>query len=363
MAFSPGFPDNYHNQRLALVLFPDPFIRFAFWSGLLSFMLTALIVLTIVYLRLRRQRAEQRERQFVAHWQPLLHQAIDDPALALPDLDGAHQVLFLKLWNHLNETLPAQSRVGLNRIAARYGAFAMAHKMLSGAGRARHLLAILTFGHLRDVAAWHDLMAEAVHIDSTASLNALRALAQIDAAAVIREMTPLLLSRDDWTVGRLVVIFQESPPRFYAPLMHAAEHGPKQIKALRLVEGLHLPLPLPTLGHLLSDPMPPDVIVAALRVTLYPQLLVVVRDHLAHADWRVRVQAVKALGRIGRASDVGLLSSLLDDPEWWVRYRTAQALADVPTFNRSMFDQLLATTDDPYARDILNQVLAERGMV
>jgi HEAT repeat protein len=337
-------------------------MQFAFWSGVVSFALTAVITIQIVYLRLSRQHAERQEHQFSAHWQPLLLRAIDDPTLTLPDLETAHQVLFLKLWNHLNETLPIPSRTGLARIAARYGCFAMAHKMLHGGGRARHLLAILTFGHLRDVAAWHDLMAEAVYVDSTASLNALRALAQIDAAAVIREMTPLLLSRDDWTVGRLVAIFQESPPRFYAPLLHAAEHGPMQIKALRLVEGLHLPLPLPALGHLLSDPMPSQVIVAALRVTLYPQLLVVVRNHLTHADWRVRVQAVKALGRIGRASDVALLSSLLDDPEWWVRYRTAQALADVPTFNRAMFDQLLATTDDPYAHDILNQVLAERGM-
>lgn len=344
------------------MLFPDPFMRFAFWSGAISFTLTAAIVLTIGYLRLGRQYAERQEHKFVAHWQPLLLQAVDDPTLTLPDLDSAHQVLFLKLWNHLNETLPLAARGGLNRIAARYGCFAMAHKMLHGGGRARHLLAILTFGHLREMAAWHDLMAEAVYVDRTASLNALRALAQIDAAAVIREMTPLLLSRDDWTIGRLVAIFQESPPRFYAPLLHAAEHGPGQIKALRLVEGLHLPLPLPTLGHLLGDAMPAEVIVAALRVTLYPQLLVVVRNHLTHADWRVRVQAVKALGRIGRASDVGLLSSLLDDPEWWVRYRTAQALADVPSFNRSMFDQLLATTADPYARDILNQVLAERGM-
>ncbi|MEN9866922.1 MAG: hypothetical protein RL748_2512 [Pseudomonadota bacterium] len=342
----------------------DPFMLFAYWSGVGSFVLTILITVQIVYLRLSRLQRERRERAFLAQWQPLLMQAIHDPGLMLPALQPGQEVFFLKLWNHLHESLSAEATLALNQIGVRLGCFGMARKMLRGAGRARHLLAILTLGQLRDRAAWHDLMAEAVFVDSTASLNALRALAQIDADAVIREMTPQLLQREDWPAGRLIAIFQESMPHFQAPLINAAAQGPmkQQLKALRMVEGMHLALPLPVLASLLDEKQAPEVIVAALRVTLYPQLLVVVRTHLTHADWRVRVQAVKALGRIGRASDVSLLSTLLDDPEWWVRYRTAQALADVPSFNHNMLDHLRSLTADPYAHDILNQVMAERGM-
>jgi hypothetical protein len=340
-------------------------MHFAIWSGVVSIVLTILITVQIVYLRLSRLHREHRERQFLLRWQPLLQRAIDDQALVFPELSSSEHVFLLKLWNHLHESMHADARLGLNRMASHLGCFAIAHKMLRGGGRAHQLLAILTLGHLRDRAAWHDLMAETVYVDSAASLNALRAMAQIDAASVIREMTSTMLVRDDWPVGRLVAIFQESPPRFYTPLLQAAAQGPQklQLKALRLIEGLQVPLPLPTLANLLSETMVPEVIVAALRVTLYPQLLVVVRTHLTHSDWRVRVQAVKALGRIGRASDVSLLATLLDDPEWWVRYRTAQALADVPSFNRAMFDQLLHLTDDRYAHDMLNQVMAERSMV
>lgn len=346
------------------LLILDPFMRFAIWSGVISIGLTILITVQIVFLRLSRLHRERRERLFLQRWQPLLQRAIVEPGVQLPVLAASEHVFLLKLWNHLHESLHSEAKLGLNRIASRLGCFAIAHQMLRGSGRARQLLAILTLGHLRDRAAWHDLMAETVFVDSAASLNALRAMAQIDAAAVIREMTPALLSRDDWPVGRLVAIFQESSPRFYTPLLQACADGPQkqQLKALRLIEGLQVPLPLPTLAHLLGNAMQPEVIVAALRVTLYPQLLVVVRAHLTHPDWRVRVQAVKALGRIGRASDVSLLATLLDDPEWWVRYRTAQALADVPSFNRTMFDQLLSVTGDRFAHDMLNQVLAERGM-
>ncbi len=342
----------------------DPFLLFAFWSGVASFVLTTLITIQIVYLRLSRLRREQQEHAFLARWQPLLQQAIVDPAMELPGLQPKEAVFFLKLWNHLHESLSLDATLVLNQIGMRLGCYAMAHNMLRGGGRSKHLLAILTLGQLRDRAAWHDLMAEAVFVDSAASLNALRALAQIDADAVMREMTPQLLMRDDWPAGRLIAIFQESPPRFYAPLLSAAAEGPpkQQLKALRMVEGMHLSLALPVLAHLLDEKMAPELIVAALRVTLYPQLLVVVRTHLTHSDWRVRVQAVKALGRIGRASDVSLLSTLLDDSEWWVRYRTAQALADIPSFNRNMLDHLLSLTDDRYAHDILNQVMAERGM-
>lgn len=342
----------------------DPFLMFVFWSGVACFILIALITIQIVYLRLSRLQRERNERAFLARWRPLLQQAMVDPTLELPALDRSESVFFLKLWNHLHENLSSDSTSALNQIGARLGCYKIAHNMLRGGGRAKHLLAILTLGQLRDRAAWHDLMAEAVFVDSAASLNALRALAQIDADAVMREMTPQLLAREDWPAGRLIAIFQESPPHFHAPLLNAAAQGPlkQQLKALRMVEGMHLSLPLPVLAHLLDEGMAPELIVAALRVTLYPQLLVVVRTHLTHTDWRVRVQAVKALGRIGRASDVSLLSTLLDDSEWWVRYRTAQALADIPSFNRNMLDHLLSLTDDRYAHDILNQVMAERGI-
>ncbi len=214
---------------------------FAFWSGVASFVLTTLITIQIVYLRLSRLRREQQEHAFLARWQPLLQQAIVDPAMELPGLQPKEAVFFLKLWNHLHESLSLDATLVLNQIGMRLGCYAMAHNMLRGGGRSKHLLAILTLGQLRDRAAWHDLMAEAVFVDSAASLNALRALAQIDADAVMREMTPQLLMRDDWPAGRLIAIFQESPPRFYAPLLSAAAEGPpkQQLKALRMVEGMH----------------------------------------------------------------------------------------------------------------------------
>jgi HEAT repeat protein len=84
-----------------------------------------------------------------------------------------------------------------------------------------------------------------------------------------------------------------------------------------------------------------------------------VRALLAHEDWQVRVQAAKALGRIGDRGDTERLVALLADREWWVRYRAAQALVELPWLTRADLDALHAALDDRYAADMLAQVMAE----
>jgi HEAT repeat protein len=54
-----------------------------------------------------------------------------------------------------------------------------------------------------------------------------------------------------------------------------------------------------------------------------------------------------------------VLTSLLDDSHWWVRYRSAQALGAL-TKEDSLLRNILQRTQDRYARDILTQIIAER---
>ena len=77
-----------------------------------------------------------------------------------------------------------------------------------------------------------------------------------------------------------------------------------------------------------------------LRLLKSAEDLDVVRDCLTHGDWRVRVQAASALGRIGVAEDEERLTPLLSDKEWWVRYRAAQALSRLPSVPASKLKSL-----------------------
>jgi HEAT repeat protein len=84
---------------------------------------------------------------------------------------------------------------------------------------------------------------------------------------------------------------------------------------------------------------------------------------LAHPDWQVRVLAAKALGRIGDRSDVDRLVALLADREWWVRYRAAEALLELPALTRADLEALRASLTDRFAADMLSQAMAESASV
>jgi hypothetical protein len=116
---------------------------------------------------------------------------------------------------------------------------------------------------------------------------------------------------------------------------------------------------LPAARTIAESSHDPEVLAESLRLLKSAEDLPVVRRCLAHEDGRVRVQAAAALGRIGEADDEKPLVALLSDRQWWVRYRAAQALAHLPSMGESKLKTIQATQTNPFARDILAQVMAE----
>jgi hypothetical protein len=58
--------------------------------------------------------------------------------------------------------------------------------------------------------------------------------------------------------------------------------------------------------------------------------------------------------------DQNLLLGLMADANWWVRYRATQSLVGMPGVEADDMVQLRRIISDPFARDMLDQVLAER---
>jgi hypothetical protein len=73
----------------------------------------------------------------------------------------------------------------------------------------------------------------------------------------------------------------------------------------------------------------------------------------------IKVQAIKALGRIGRIKDIRLLIPCLSHPEWWVRYRAARSLISLCGDHSEIVDKIRNGVEDKYARDILVHAAAE----
>jgi len=76
----------------------------------------------------------------------------------------------------------------------------------------------------------------------------------------------------------------------------------------------------------------------------------------------VRSAAAVALGHIGEPDDQQRLTAMMSDRDWWVRYRSAQALLALPGAEAAALAQARAKLDDRYARDMLDHAWAERAL-
>ncbi|MGW8391960.1 HEAT repeat domain-containing protein [Pseudoduganella sp. HUAS MS19] len=339
----------------------DSYLLVAFWAGIGALGLTLLVGLQIIALRMSMRRTQRREQALTLKWRPLLNAAIAGEGLGnLPDLPWRDRVLFIKLWLHLQQAVRGEASEGLNGIARRLGCDEHMRTLLVRGNRAERLLATLALGHMRDKESWAALARAAHATDSASSVHALWALVQIDAARAAQEMAPLLLRRDDWPLSQLANILQNARSEWQPVLAGALSRvSPEELpQALRLVAALRIDLPQAQLQEFLGSPQP-DIVLAALRLARTPGVIGQVRRHLQSNDWRIRLQAVRALGELGDRSDVARLRNLLSDPEWWVRYRAAQALLALPFLTEAELAQL-QDSGDRYAADMLAQVLAEK---
>jgi hypothetical protein len=350
---------------LAPVPLSDPLITVAFWTGLAALLLTLALSLQIVHLRIGLRLRERRAERTQAKWRPHLHAAlVGEVPQALPPLPAHERLPFLTLWVHLQASLRGDAREALGEIARRLELDVHARTMLARGKRGEKLLAMLVLGHLRDRQAWA-LLEGHVGIEPNAlCLSALWAMVRVDPEAAASYMTPLFVEREDWALSYVAGILQQAAEpvgRELAALLPRLDAA-RLPRALRIAEALRVRLPPGVLKAALRSESVP-VLVAALRGVLEPAAIDEVRALLAHADWQVRVQAAKALGRIGERADAQRLVELLADSQWWVRYRAAQALVELPALSLQDFADVRASLTDRYAADMLTQVLAEKELL
>lgn len=342
----------------------DPILAAAFWAGLASLALTLLLGLQIIFMRYRLRYLQRLQQATVARWRPVLHGAIvgEQPA-QLPPLKPNERLPFLRLWVYIHESLRGDAGEALNDIAHRLQCDDIARALLRSGQRTEKLLAVLVLGLLRDQASARPLRHLATLPDSAVSIYAYWALVRIDpASAVDEDMMRLLTRREDWPVTRLVLILQEMPEQCPAAFDRALRAADERdvLRLLRIAHALRLTLAADILAGLLAHASI-EVQLAALKLVQSPQLLEQISAAVAAEDWRVRMQAAAALGRIGGADEVAALVGLLGDEQWWVRYRAAHALLALPFVKQADIERVRASLSDRFAVDILTHALHEKG--
>lgn len=155
-------------------------LRWALEAALVTLGTAFLMLIAVVFLRLRLLARRRREQRFLATWRPLMVQCVEAVPASLPRVGRADRALFLQLWNHYQDSLRGDAGERLNELAARTGMDAVARSMLAQRSLRERLIAIVTLGHLADAGSLDALRRLARDEASLVSLAAAHAVLRID---------------------------------------------------------------------------------------------------------------------------------------------------------------------------------------
>lgn len=327
--------------------------------------LTSLLVIQILVLRGFLILRQRRSERFLKIWRPILMQSLEEIPTDVPHIMRADAYTFLSVWNYLHESLLDTVKDNLNQLARMTKMDKTARRMLRHRSIRWQLMAIVTLGNLRDERAWVQLQRIVFSRHTVLSLAAARALMQINPIETIWWLLPLIAERQDWPITRVIRFLKEagadvvSVPLAYTLLSIEPEY---QARLVRFLEVAHNDEVQQSIRYLLETSEDEQVLHHCLQFLNDPEDLLTARKHLTHSQWFVRLQAAVAIGRVGMDEDQERLIPLLEDPQWWVRYRAAQSLVNWPAGDLTKLEELAATHHNPFAGEILTQAIAERRM-
>ena len=322
-----------------------------------------LLLAWILVVRLRgRRRAERIARQEET-WRRAMHEAMERPVEErLPPIADGDLPEFLMLWNRLQETQRGPAAENMSQLLRDNGLDKRAMALLRGGSVRSRLIAMTTLGFVGAEEAWPELEAIAGSSSAMLSFAAARALLRIEPRRALDALTLSIVQRNDWSVARLGCMFTELGPALVTPslttmLVSRPRAGlDRVVKLARFGERSRV---APIMRGWLSSSDNPDIIMAALEYVDDERELPWAKGAATHAEWRVRMAAAKALGRIGAASELNTLLDLLRDPVWWVRYHAAQALTRLHGMTPDELRLIREKARDSFAADMLAHALAE----
>jgi hypothetical protein len=336
----------------------------ALWATIASVGVSLLLLLYTLELRLQRRIRERGRARITARWRTVIAAAVAGTDEPLPPLLRHERAEFLRLWNVTRNMIEGAAADRLIELARRLDLVEFVrHDARFGAFGAR-LAALQALGHLRDTDSFAHL-AEAVDDENMmVSITAAEALAEMDPARAIDVLIPKIVQRRDWPRTHVFRLLQKaggaavSEPLFRY-LRTASDDDAAYL--LQYAEIAEFDVRDAIVEELLHSRQDPNLIAAALKAASGYGKVPRLAELAKHPAWYVRMQAARLMGRAGRAEHAPLLEHLLTDTEWWVRYRAARALAGVAASSAGGLERVRARVSDPFAKDILDQVVAEAG--
>lgn len=172
-----------------------------------SCILCVIGLILVLFFHWKLMLKEKKAKNFRTTWNPILIQeATGRMAENLPLISQKEKYALLLLWNSTQEQLRGQASETLNLFAKKLELDQLAFNELRCCRGRRHWHAAIALGHLRDPRAIPVLKQLLKNSNPTLSLLAVRALMQIDSEQCLKEIAPLLKSRQDWSRPRIAMI-------------------------------------------------------------------------------------------------------------------------------------------------------------
>ena len=331
--------------------------------------LTVVLFLYSLGLRAARILHDRDLERLRIRWWPIIARATMtddlDKKSDLRVLRRGSRAKLLREWCRFRALVRGSSNSSLERLAEELGLLRVARRLLCRRSVSNKLLAVQALGFLRDPESWNEIEALLEHKNITISITAAIALVHINAREAIGLIIPMIGKRPSWPrtqVGRILNL--AGPDAVTDPLCRAIESSDSEeaVCLLQFYESAFMNDIDSLVARLLISRSEPALIAATLKAVRGQLSNRMVEGLAKHKVWFVRMQAANLLGRFGRREDYRILEPLLSDTEWWVRYRAAQAITKLPFLGPHALRKLRDRQQDPYARDILSQALAEAGL-
>lgn len=325
----------------------------------------AALMASVLVLHLRATTRERRIERLRGEWIACLLDPRSPPSRLAVDPRDLEP--FMKVWDQILESVRGEYRDALVEFLGRTRVPELARRRLKSGSLGERLLCASTLGSIRDEPSWRQLADLALAKEPFLSLAAAAAMIRIHPREAVETLLPHMVARHDWPLSRVHAALSEGDPatvssEMVAYMMANMPDVPlRAIRLMALVRQESRSMLIRTLLLFQTD-MDWETEAALLDEIQDPLLGDFARDRLSHREWRVVVAALKAIARVGDSDDVLAIHPLLENPQWWVRYRAAKAIAALPGIKPIEIELMASRHADPYARDMLRFALSERSL-
>ncbi|OIQ90436.1 HEAT repeat protein [mine drainage metagenome] len=349
---------------LDFVTLSDPKVRLAFWIGAISVVLTVILTVEIILMRMALTAKKSRKRRLINLWEPILIRSIVDEEQCLPTLHSEDVVDVLLIWLRFQKIVRGKARSQLKHLLIKLSVKNDVINMMQGKKTDERLIAITVTGLLGFREVWGELVTTLNDPLPAVSVTAAQALLHIDDKLASLHVIPMIINRRDWAIDRVAMMFRDASQDFVEAFVLTVEKAelesqPYLLRLMRILDVLQLDRSLTFLRHILEKSDNSELVTATLKLVRSTNDIDLVRQRINDQNWSVQVQAAIVLGRLGTREDVPVLVSLMSSKDWWVRYRAAKSLTQLPFVSSMEIESIRHGLTDTFARDILSQVLAE----